>query len=142
MRKAIILLIFFTLTSKTEAAPAPEIVIQRVPPGYVVQEEGYFLNEYALSSLAGSASMHRQQSDMWEQSYYQLKETTDEYLTKRDALIATLEASIEAERKARDKELRKARRPGTGFYAGIGATYNFDEWRVGLSIGWGLVWKR
>lgn len=52
--------------------------------------------------------------------------------------ISDIRETLQAEREAHKKELRKAKRPGLGFFGGIGYTTNGDVEGV---AGIGLVYK-
>ena len=81
---------------------------------------------------------YRQERDEWKSGYEDLKGRTDGLMDAWEGRIKALEASISEERAGWKREVRKARAPGFGIFAG----YGFDSSGDGnFVIGAGLVWK-
>jgi hypothetical protein len=118
-------------------AEAPEIVLRRVPPGWTTDEEGYFLNAEALSSLTAAAKTYRMERDAWEKAYHEQSERSEAYAASVRQSLADLKTQLERERNAWKSELRKAKSPGIGIFGGAGYTGSGFEAVVGV----GAVWK-
>lgn len=119
------------------SAEAPEVNLIRVPPGWTAKEEGYFLNAEALSSLTAAAKTYRLERDAWESAYRELSGKSEAYAADMKRSIAELRGQLDAERAAWKGELRRARSPGFGIFAGAGYTGSGVEAVVGV----GVVWK-
>jgi hypothetical protein len=119
------------------SAEAPEIRLIRVPPGWTTDEEGYFLNAEALSNLTAAAKTYRLERDTWEAAYLELGEKSTKYAEDMRRSLAELRVQLEDERAAWKAELRKAKGPGLGVFAGMGYTGSGFEAVAGV----GLVWR-
>jgi hypothetical protein len=110
----------------------------RVPPGWTAEAEGYFLNAEALSSLTAAAKTYRLEREAWETAYYELYGKANEFRRSTEELAADLRRQIDEERAARRAEIRRARNPGFGVFAGVGYAGGGGAEAV---VGVGLVWK-
>jgi hypothetical protein len=119
-------------------AEAPEIVLRRVPPGWTTEEEGYFLNAGALSSLTAAAKTYRLERDAWETAYRELSDKSGKYAADMKKSLAELRGQIDDERAAWKASLRRARSPGVGAFAGVGYTGSGYEAVVGIGVVWRL----
>jgi hypothetical protein len=117
-------------------AEAPEIILRRVPPGWTTEEEGYFLNAEALSSLTAAAKTYRLERDAWESAYYDLAGKSEEYASDMKRSIAELRDRLDDERAAWKAELRKAKGAGIGLFAGAG--YTGSEVKAVIGVGFVL----
>jgi hypothetical protein len=118
-------------------AEAPEIVLVHVPPGWIAETEGYFLNTEALSNLTAASKTYRLERDAWEQAYYELFDKAERYRGTVESQLDELRKNLNNERASWRSALRKARSPGLGVFAGAGYTGNGVEAVIGV----GLVWK-
>jgi hypothetical protein len=117
-------------------AEAPEIILRHVPPGWTAEDEGYFLNSEALSSLTAAAKTYRLERDAWEQAYHELSEKSEEYAAGMKRSMTELRGQIDAERASWKSALRRSRSPGFGVFGGIGYTGSGYEAVVGVGIVW------
>jgi hypothetical protein len=118
-------------------AEAPEVVLKRVPPGWTAEEEGYYLNTEALSSLTAASKTYRLERDAWMKAYYELSDKSESFRGSVETQIKELRRQLDEERSAWKSSLRKARSPGFGVFAGAG----YAGGEVEVVVGMGLVWR-
>lgn len=109
-----------------------------VPKGYSSPAEGYWLDVPTGRNLLHMIRTYREQSEYWEKAHGALSEEFRAYIDKTDERLTGIESSIEAERKGWKNEIRKAKLPGLGVFAGAGYSSSGDLQAV---IGVGLVWR-
>ena len=119
------------------ATDAPDVVLKRVPPGWTAQDEGYFLNAEALSSLAGAAKTYRLERDEWQKSYNELSDQSIKAQRALQAQLAELRRDLDGERDSWRAAVRRARSPSVGVFGGVGYAGSGFEPVIGI----GLVWK-
>ena len=115
----------------------PEVVLIRVPPGWTAQTEGYYLNAEALSNLTAAAKTYRLERDEWERAFGKLSDEADIYKSTIEAQLAGLKNQLNRERDAWSRDIRRARSPGFGIFAGVGVVPGGVEAVAGV----GVVWK-
>ena len=120
------------------AYSSEQINFEYVPQGYVSPAEGYWLDVPTGRNLLHMIRTYREQSEYWEAAHGALSEEFKAYIDKTNERLTTIETSIEAERKAWKNEIRKAKLPGVGVFAGAG--YG-SSGQVQAVIGVGLVWR-
>lgn len=120
------------------STPTTEIKFDYVPQGYVSPAEGYWLDVPTGRNLLHMVRTYRERAEYWEREHGALSEEFSAYIDKTDARLTGIESSIEAERKAWNRELRKSRLPSLGVFAGIGYTTSGSVEGV---VGVGVVWK-
>ena len=120
------------------STPTTEIKFDYVPQGYVAPAEGYWLDLPTGRNLLHMIRTYREQSEYWEKAHGALSEEFRAYIDKTDERLTGIESNIEAERKAWKNEIRKAKLPGLGVFAGAGYGSGGDIQPV---IGVGLVWR-
>ena len=120
------------------STPTTEIKFDYVPQGYVSPAEGYWLDVPTGRNLLHMIRTYREQSEYWEKAHEALSEEFRAYIEKTDARLTGIESSIEAERKAWQNEIRKAKLPGLGVFAR--AVYG-SSGQVQAVVGVGIVWK-
>ena len=109
-----------------------------VPAGWTAPEPGYWGTEAAGRDTLSALRTYREERDTWRQGYEELQSRTEEMVTAWEARIRALEDSISEEREGWKRELRRAKGPGFGVFAG----YGFDHRGEGDFVaGVGLVWK-
>ena len=81
---------------------------------------------------------YREQSEYWEREHGALSDEFKVYIDKTNERLTGIETNIEAERRAWKNEIRKAKLPGLGVFAGAGYGSSGDLQAV---IGVGLVWR-
>ena len=130
------LLLLLLLTSC--AYSSEQINFEYVPQGYVSPAEGYWLDVPTGRNLLHMIRTYRERAEYWEAAHGALSAEFKAYIDKTNERLTTIETSIEAERKAWKNEIRKARLPGLGVFAGAG--YG-SAGHVQAVVGVGLVWR-
>ena len=120
------------------AYSSEQINFEYVPQGYVSLSEGYWLDVPTGRNLLHMIRTYREQSEYWEAAHGALSAEFNAYIDKTNERLTTIETSIEAERKAWKNEIRKAKLPGLGVFAGAGYGSAGDIQPV---IGVGFVWR-
>ena len=120
------------------AYSSEQIEFNYVQKGYSSPAEGYWLDVPTGRNLLHMVRTYREQSEYWETAHGALSEEFRAYIEKTDARLTGIESSIEAERKAWKNEIRKARLPGLGVFAGAGYSASGN---VDAVVGIGLVWR-
>lgn len=115
-----------------------EIKFDYFPQGYVSPSEGYWLDVPTGRNLLHMIRTYREKAEYWEQEHGALSEEFRAYIDKTNERLTGIESSIEAERKAWKNEIRKAKLPGLGVFAGAG--YG-SAGQVQAVVGVGLVWR-
>jgi hypothetical protein len=91
-----------------------------------------------MRTVYASIATYRQERDLWMNAYYELQEKDLEYTKLMKQSLKDLENKLDSERNAWRTELRKAKGPGWGVFAGVGLTTSSQ---VEGTIGIGYVWK-
>lgn len=120
------------------AYSSEQIEFNYVPQGYVSPSEGYWLDVPTGRNLLHMIRTYREQSEYWETAHGALSEEFRAYIDKTNERLTGIESNIEAERKAWKNEIRKAKLPGVGLFAGAG--YG-SSGQVQAVVGVGLVWR-
>lgn len=120
------------------AYSSEQINFNSVQKGNSSPAEGYWLDVPTGRNLLHMIRTYREQSEYWEKAHGALSEEFRAYIDKTDERLTGIESSIEAERKALKNEIRKAKLPGLGVFAGAGYGSSGDLQAV---IGVGLVWR-
>lgn len=120
------------------AYSSEQINFNYVPQGYSSPSEGYWLDAPTGRNLLHMIRTYREQSEYWEKAHGALSEEFRAYIGKTDERLTTIETNIEAERRAWKNEIRKAKLPGVGVFAGAG--YG-SAGQVQAVVGVGLVWR-
>lgn len=81
---------------------------------------------------------YRMRGDHWESAYMELDQLRREDNERILARVDEIEGALEAERVSHRAELRRAKSPGFGFFAGPSVTHNGN---FEVVAGFGLVWK-
>ena len=112
--------------------------IEYIPKGWTSPTDGYWMTEQAGRDVLTGWKIDREQKIIYmgaleesEQKIAQLKETVSEE-------FANIKRAHDEDRASWQKELRRARSPGIGFFAGIGYTTNN---KIEGVAGVGIVWK-
>ena len=135
---ACLLMLSLILLFQNCAYSSEHIEFNYVPKGYSSPAEGYWLDVPTGRNLLHMIRTYREQSEYWETAHGALSEEFRAYIEKTDARLIGIESSIEAERKAWKNEIRKAKLPGLGVFAGAG--YG-SAGQVQAVVGVGLVWR-
>ena len=128
-----LILLFQSCAYSSEA-----IKFDYVPQGYVSPADGYWLDVPTGRNLLHMIRTYRERAEYWEAAYGALSAEFRAYIDKTDERLTGIESSIEAERNAWENEIRKAKLPGLGVFAGAG--YSTDG-TVQAVVGVGLVWR-
>lgn len=120
------------------AYSSEQINFNYVPKGYSSPSEGYWLDVPTGRNLLHMIRTYREQSEYWEKAHNALSEEFKLYIDKTNERLTGIETSIEAERRAWKNEIRKAKLPGVGVFAGAG--YG-SAGQVQAVVGVGLVWR-
>ena len=120
------------------AYSSEQINFEYVPQGYVSPAEGYWLDVPTGRNLLHMIRTYRERAEYWEAAHGALSAEFKAYIDKTNERLTTIETSIEAERKAWKNEIRKARLPGLGVFAGAGYSASGN---VDAVVGIGLVWR-
>ena len=120
------------------AYSSEQINFEYVPQGYVSPSDGYWLDVPTGRNLLHMIRTYREQSEYWEREHGELTAEFKAYIDKTNERLTGIETSIEAERKAWKNEIRKAKLPGVGVFAGAG--YG-SSGQVQAVVGVGLVWR-
>ena len=112
--------------------------IEYIPKGWTSPTDGYWMTEQAGRDVLTGWKIDREQKAIYmnaledsEQRLAQLKEVVGEE-------FADIKRAHDEDRAQWQKELRRARLPGIGFFAGIGYTTNN---KIEGVAGVGIVWK-
>ena len=120
------------------AYSSEQINFNYVHKGNSSPAEGYWLDVPTGRNLLHMIRTYREQSEYWEKAHGALSEEFKSYIDKTNERLTGIESSIEAERRAWKNEIRKAKLPGLGLFAGAGYGSSGDLQAV---VGVGLVWK-
>lgn len=120
------------------AYSSEQINFNYVPKGYSSPSEGYWLDVPTGRNLLHMIRTYREQSEYWEREHGALSDEFKVYIDKINERLTGIETNIEAERRAWKNEIRKAKLPGLGVFAGAGYGSSGDLQAV---IGVGLVWR-
>ena len=138
-RLMLCLLMLSLVLSLTSCAYSSEAIkFEYVPQGYVAPAEGYWLDVPTGRNLLHMIRTYREQSEYWEREHGALSDEFKVYIDATNERLTGIESSIEAERKAWKNEIRKAKLPGLGVFAGAG--YG-SAGQVQAVVGVGLVWR-
>ena len=118
-------------TSFAFSAELPQIKLNRVPDGYVINEEG-------LRTVYSAIRTYREERDAWESAYNDLSVKYTAFAEDVRHEINNIKQSISDERVEWAKAIRKAKMPGLGVFLGGGYTSNGS---VEAVVGVGIVWK-
>lgn len=99
---------------------------------------GYWIDEQGGRDTYSALRYYRLRGNKLEQAYNELYEAGIAHNEQTLAQMKTLIDAQETERKGWQSEIRKAKAPGFGIFAGYGVTPNSEGEFV---IGAGLVWK-
>ncbi len=116
----------------------PEVVLIRVPPGWQAQTEGYYLNAEALSNLTAAAKTYRLERDEWIKAFDDLFDESELFRVTIEAQLADLRGQLQRERDAWQRDIKRARSPGFGIFAGVGVT---SSGGIEPVAGVGVVWR-
>ena len=111
---------------------------QYVPRGWIAPDAGYWGTEQDGRDTLEALRTYREEATAWENAYNALKAEFDTLRAELDLKFASLEKSLNAEREAWKGEVRKAKAPRWGVFAGGAVDNNGDFKPV---IGFGLVWR-
>ena len=133
-----LLMLSLVLLLTSCAYSSEQIEFNYVQKGYSSPAEGYWLDVPTGRNLLHMIRTYREQSEYWEAAHGALSDEFKAYIDKTNERLTTIETSIEAERKAWKNEIRKAKLPGVGVFAGAG--YG-SAGQVQAVVGVGLVWR-
>ncbi len=120
------------------AYSSEQIEFNYVQKGYSSPADGYWLDVPTGRNLLHMVRTYREQSEYWEREHGALSEEFRAYIDKTNERLTGIESSIEAERKSWKNEIRKAKLPGLGVFAGAGYSASGN---VDAVVGIGLVWR-
>lgn len=109
-----------------------------VPAGWTATEPGYWGTERDGRDTLQALRTYREERDAWQKAFEDSRDENRTFQEKMEQRFTALEESLESERAGWKREIRKAKGPGFGIFAG----YGFDSRGEGnFVIGAGLVWK-
>ena len=111
---------------------------QFVPAGWTTPVSGYWTDEQGGRDTYSALRYYRERGDKLEQAYAELYEAGVAHNEQTLAQMKQLIDAQETERKGWQAELRRAKGPGLGLFAGAGVTPSGE---VEFVAGIGLVWK-
>ena len=120
------------------AYSSEQINFNYFPKGNSSPSEGYWLDVPTGRNLLHMVRTYREKAEYWEREHGALSDEFRAYIDKTDERLTGIESNIEAERKAWKNEIRKAKLPGLGVFAGAG--YG-SAGQVQAVVGVGLVWR-
>jgi hypothetical protein len=133
-----LLMLSLVLLLTSCAYSSEQINFEYVPQGYVSPADGYWLDVPTGRNLLHMIRTYRGQSEYWEAAHGALSDEFRAYIDKTNERLTGIESSMEAERKSWKNEIRKAKLPGLGVFAGAG--YG-SAGQVQAVVGVGLVWR-
>ena len=133
-----LLMLSLVLLLTSCAYSSEQINFEYVPQGYVSPADGYWLDVPTGRNLLHMVRTYREKSEYWEREHGALSEEFRAYIDKTNERLTGIESSIEAERKSWKNEIRKAKLPGLGVFAGAGYSASGN---VDAVVGIGLVWR-
>ena len=109
-----------------------------VPAGWTATEPGYWGTERDGRDTLQALRTYREERDAWQRAFEDARDENRTFQEKMEQRFTALEEFLESERAGWKREIRKARAPGLGIFAG----YGFDSHGDGnFVIGAGIVWK-
>ncbi len=109
-----------------------------VPAGWTATEPGYFGSEQDGRDTLEAVRTYREERDSWRRAFEEARDENRDFQAKMEERFSSLEKSLEAERTAWKREIRKAKAPGFGVFAGYGLN---DHGEGDFVIGAGIVWR-
>lgn len=111
---------------------------KHVPQGWQTTEPGYWGTMTDGRDTLEMVLVYREERDSWRRAFEAAQEANRTFHSQMEARFDSLERSVETERAAWKKELRKARSPGFGLFTGFGVDHRGEgNWVIGA----GLVWR-
>ena len=109
-----------------------------IPAGWTATEPGYWGTEQDGRDTLEALRTYREERDAWRKAFEDARDENRAFQERMEQRFSDLEKSLETERAAWKREIRKAKGPGFGIFAG----YGFDSHGDGnFVIGAGIVWK-
>lgn len=120
------------------STPTTEIKFEYVPQGYTTPAPGYWLDVPTGRNLLHMVRTYREKAEYWEREHISLSGEFKDFVNNTDERFTNLETLVENERKGWKNEIRKAKLPGVGVFAGAG--YG-SAGQLQAVVGVGLVWR-
>lgn len=115
-----------------------QIDFRNVPSGYTTEEIGYWASDNTGRTILTALRTYKSEAKHWASAYEELKVEHNVFIKNTELLTEEVAKRIVDERKEWKKEVRKAKRPGLGVFAGPAYCANGS---FQLAVGVGLVWK-
>ncbi len=109
-----------------------------VPAGWTATEPGYWGTERDGRDTLQALRTYREERDSWRRAFEAARDENRDFQAKMEERFSSLEKSLEAERTAWKREIRKAKGPGFGVFAGYGMN---DRGDGDFVVGAGIVWR-
>lgn len=109
-----------------------------VPAGWTATEPGYWGTERDGRDTLQALRTYREERDAWQKAFEDSRDENRTFQEKMEQRFTALEEFLESERAGWKREIRKARAPGLGIFAGYGFVSRGEG---NFVIGAGLVWK-
>lgn len=109
-----------------------------VPEGWVAPEISYVANEEFAQKNVAAIETYQERLSLWQDAYFELSRESEAYATDMEARWRKALSDLNAMEKRHKQELRRARSPGFGPFAGIAYTTDGDFRGV---VGIGFVWR-
>lgn len=126
------LILFWSTAAESEE-------IQYVPSGWRTPATGYWMTEQAGRDILTGWKVDREQKEIYRASLDESQIALDTLKETVTAEFAAIKKAHEEDRAQWKKELRRAKAPGIGIFAG--PAYGFSSQKIELVVGAGLVWK-
>lgn len=109
-----------------------------VPTGWTTPRPGYWGPEADGRDTLKAVETYRSKAEAWERGFNAIQEENSRFREEMLARYSALETAVERERAGWKREIRKARGPGFGLFAGYGLN---DRGDGDFVFGAGVVWK-
>ncbi len=109
-----------------------------VPKGWVAPQIAYVASEEFSQETTESIEGYEERLSMWQEAYFELSRESEAYAKTMETRWRKALSDLNSLEKRHKRELRRARSPGFGPFAGIAYTTDGDFRGV---VGIGFVWR-
>lgn len=144
-----LMMFWFLLIGLSEGAVLENIEAYRVPIGWTTETEGYFFTPDSVYEITSEFLQLESDAGRWHDGFWNLYDQSREYKLTAKQRFDAIDAARESDNKywenvlnehvkRSQKELKEAKRPGVGVFAGAAYTGNGS---VEAVVGAGIVWR-